>query len=198
MSSKESATGPQGPSEPRHGRRPWRVRWWALLAIAGVLIAIAIPSVVAAINEHRGSKPALVADSQREAVVQLSWDPGADALYPRLPSASLAYRALTSGPELAPALVTWPLPENYGFAGVGTEALLRADPGTKIAVTGTVDRVRVYFVTSIYGTGPSIAHVDLQNGVGALPDLHGTYTMVILGRWQPGTVGFTQTVRFDP
>jgi len=49
-------------------------------------------------------------------------------------------------------------------------------------------------VTSISGTGRPVARVDLHDGVGRIPDLHGTYTMVILGRWDPGSAGFTQTV----
>jgi hypothetical protein len=195
---KEAPVVPKGPIDRRHGRGRWQIRWWALLAIAGVLIAVAIPSIVASINEHRGSRPAAVVDDQREVVVRLSWDPGTDALYPDLPAASLTFRTVESGPELAHALVKWPLAPNTGLDGVGTDHEFRANPGTLIAVTGTVDRVQVYFVASIYGTGKPVAHVDLNDGIGPLPDLHGIYTMVILGTWQAGTIGFTQTVHFAP
>jgi hypothetical protein len=128
-------------------------------------------------------------------VIFLSWSPGDDPLYPNLPSASLTYRTVRTGPGFELDLAHWPLPDPFFFGGLGSRDL-RADPGTPLAVTGTVDRVQVYFVTSVDGTGDPVAHVELHDGVGPLPDLHGTYTMVILGRWQPGTVGFTETVHF--
>jgi hypothetical protein len=188
---------PERPTEHRRGQGTWQIRWWALMAIAGVLGAAAIPSIVRSIQDHRGSRPAASADHEREIVIYLSWSPGNDSLYPNPPNASLAYRTVNTAPGFELDLADWPLPDPFFPAGLGSEDL-RADPGTPLAVTGTVDRVQVYFVTSVHGTGKPVARVDLRDGVGRLPDLHGTYTMVILGRWQPGTVGFTETVHLGP
>lgn len=195
MPLKEAPIVPEPRTKRGRGSGTWQIRWWAILAIAGLLIMVTIPSVVRAVEDHQGSRPALSADPQREIVVDLSWRSSDDPLYPRLPNAELTYRTLDTRPELAHSLVEWTLPQNYMFAGVGSPDL-RADPGTLIAVVGAVDRVQVYFVTSIHGTGEKVAQVDLHDGVGRLPNLHGTYTMVILGRWQPGTAAFTQTVHF--
>jgi hypothetical protein len=181
-------------------KRSWTVRWPRLIALLGAFLVVAVavetPTIAKAIATHRGSRPAASADARREIAVNFSWSPGDDPDLPNFPQPDLTYRSATSGPELAIELLKWPVPDPFVYAGVGTDQTITVRPGTPIAVTGDVERVQVYFVTSRFGTGTPLARVELKDGVGALPALHGTYTMVILGRWSPGLVGFTQTVRF--
>src|SRR5262245_45710138 len=100
-------------------RTAWRRsvgRFWLLFAVIVVVaVAAAMPSLARSIASHRGSEPAAAAsvDDRREIVVRFTWTPGDDTSYPFLPRADLRYRSATSGPEIVPELVDWPLPDAF-------------------------------------------------------------------------------------
>src|SRR5437879_10299741 len=105
-------------SDRRWVRRTWRVRWPLVALIVAIVVGVEVPTIAHSIVAHRGSRPAASADDRREVVVRLDWIPGDDPQFPRLPTASLAYRDLLSGPEGASALVKWPVPAAAMFGAV--------------------------------------------------------------------------------